>query len=88
MRRLLLLLVLGSVLLEANAIKCRKSACTGSRPCTHSTMTCSGDATQCFVMMQSKPIFTMIRGCITPLNCMKMKIFEPSTVCCTSDLCN
>ncbi|MEE6515301.1 hypothetical protein FKM82_023938 [Ascaphus truei] len=88
MKAAVILLMLGAFLIHADALQCRKSACVGSRPCTHSTVTCGSGVDQCFVMMKSSPIFMMTRGCITESNCLKMKSWEHSTRCCTSDLCN
>ncbi|KAM4652770.1 uncharacterized protein O3C94_014987 [Discoglossus pictus] len=88
MKSALVLLLMGMFLLHANALKCRKSACTGSRPCSSTTATCDKGVNQCFVMMKSSPIFSFIRGCITENNCAIMKSFEPSTRCCNTDLCN
>ncbi|KAM3915758.1 uncharacterized protein RB166_018001 isoform 1-T1 [Leptodactylus fuscus] len=74
---------------EADALRCRQSSCTGSRQCSRGiTVNCRAGADYCFVMMKAYPTFMMTRGCTTDTDCQIMKAFEPSTVCCTKDLCN
>ncbi|KAE8612014.1 hypothetical protein XENTR_v10012675 [Xenopus tropicalis] len=88
MKTAVVLVVLGMVLLHAEALKCRKSACTGLRPCTTTEVTCDSKSTLCFVMTRSKPIVSLTRGCITEANCSILKGFDPNVRCCSNDLCN
>ncbi|NP_001082114.1 secreted LY6/PLAUR domain containing 1-like S homeolog precursor [Xenopus laevis] len=88
MKTAVVLVVLGMLLLNAEALKCRKSACSGSRPCSSTTVTCERDSTLCFVMLRSKPIVSLTRGCITEGNCAILKSFDPNVRCCSTDLCN
>ncbi|KAG8436100.1 hypothetical protein GDO86_007272 [Hymenochirus boettgeri] len=88
MKSLVIFLVLGLIFMQVEALKCRKSACVGTRPCSSSVATCGPDATLCFIMAQTEPLITLTRGCTTEANCKIMQSFYPTVRCCNYDLCN
>ncbi|OCT85711.1 hypothetical protein XELAEV_18023882mg [Xenopus laevis] len=88
MKTAIVLVVLGMTLLHAEALKCRKSVCSGTKLCTTTTITCDRDVALCFVMTLSKPTFTLIRGCTTEAYFYVLKGLDPNVYGCSKDLCN
>ncbi|MEE6519238.1 hypothetical protein FKM82_030884 [Ascaphus truei] len=88
MKAAVILLMLGAFLIHADALQCRKSVCLNDSMCTHSAETCGSRLDHCILLMRYHPKFILLRGCATESVCLQMKISEPSSRCCTSDLCN
>ncbi|MEE6520391.1 hypothetical protein FKM82_018251 [Ascaphus truei] len=77
-----------AVLVAADALKCHKMVCPNVSTCTYSIETCDSGLNHCIFLVMDDPKFLLLQGCISESICLQMKSFEPSTRCCTSDLCN
>ncbi|PIO35662.1 hypothetical protein AB205_0005560 [Aquarana catesbeiana] len=88
MKAVITLLILGLLFIHGEALQCYKGSCDGGS-CSYSETTCSTDANRCFtITMSTRYYFNVIRGCTTSPECASMKSLRPSTICCSTDLCN
>lgn len=89
MKAAITLLILGLLFIHGEALRCLRRPCLTEGNCDSSAKTCAKNQDQCFKLGEGGYLLAKKGwGCASKRTCGLLQKFNPSALCCSTDLCN